>query len=307
MTGEFVRKIAPMTLADFYYLRKTSGAMKNPRTRFSDELFVSEGEEYLFRYLTKNVGNVDESRRKFIKGMMWGIGAIAAGSVLDAVRGLQIPLIGAKSFAKMQLVDTSGNPIKASAIPVNEPVITLYEYPLENEINFVLNLGDSNNNPVAVAATDVKIPLTGATYKFPGGVGPKGSVVSYSAICQHLGCEPPEIHLYPPEYMNSNMAPPAFLPPAALQAAKAANLPAVIHCDCHGSTYDPYHGASVVTGPTQRPLPAMVLEWDSSTDYLYVSDAVGVPVYGHVSTLVGGEPVSGTSTQVSTTVNPFPA
>ncbi|MBX8632658.1 MAG: Rieske 2Fe-2S domain-containing protein [Thermoplasmata archaeon] len=296
-----------MNLADFYYLRKASGAMKNPRTRFNDELFVEMGEDYLLQYLAKNVGTVDESRRKFIKGMMWGIGALAAGSVLDAFRGLQIPLIGAKSFVKMQLVDSTGSPVKASAIPVNNPVITLYEYPLQNEINFLLNLGDANGNPVSIPPSDVKVPLTGAVYKFPGGVGANKSIVSYSAICQHLGCEPPEIHLYPPDEMKTNMPPPAFLPTAALEAAKAANLPAVIHCDCHGSTYDPYHGASVLTGPTQRPLPAMVLEWDSGTDHLYVLDAVGVPVYGHINTLIGGEPVSGTSTEVSGTINPFPS
>ncbi len=280
--------------------------MKNPRTKFQDGLFLRNGEEYLFGYLEAHVGHVDDGRRKFIKGMIFGIGAAAVASALGAVRGLEVPIVGEKSYIKMLLVDSSGSPVKASTITVNNPVITLYEYPLQNEINFILNLGDASNNPVAVAATDVTIPLTGSKYKFPGGVGPGKSIVSYSAICQHLGCKPPEIHLFPPDEMKTGMPPPALLTSQALSAAKSAGIPAVIHCDCHGSTYDPYRGAAVLTGPTQRPLPSVILEWDSSTDQLYAVDEVGVPVYGHTSTLIGGMPVSGSSTTVTKEVNPFP-
>ncbi|MEM3851869.1 MAG: Rieske 2Fe-2S domain-containing protein [Methanomassiliicoccales archaeon] len=298
--------IRPMTAADFYYLRKTSGAMKNPRTKFDDVRFLEEGEDYLFWYLQNKVGPVDQTRRKFLKGMMWGIGALAAASVLDAVRGLQVPIVGLTSYPTMLLVDSSGNAIKASSIQVNNPVIVLYEYPLQNEINFLFNLGDANGNPIEIAATTVTIPENSSKYSFPGGVGPHKSIVSYSAICQHLGCKPPEIHFYPPDEMKTGMAPPAFLPGDAISAANAAGVPAVIHCDCHGSTYDPYKGAAVLTGPTQRPLPTTVLTWDSSTDYLYATSSVGVPVYGHTSTLTGGTAVSGSSTAVSETINPFP-
>lgn len=69
--------------------------------------------------------------------------------------------------------------------------------------------------------------------------------------------------------MKVGLPTPNFLPEVALQAAQQANAPGVIHCDCHGSTYDPYHGASVLTGPTVRPLPYVQLYWDSNTDYLY--------------------------------------
>lgn len=296
---------SPLNIRDFYYLRKISGAMKNPRTRFDDVKFLKRGEDYLIPYLKSNVGPVDETRRKFIKGVIFGIGAIAAASVLDAVRGLQVPLAGAGAYVKMLLVDSSGNPVKASSIAVNDPVITLYEYPLVDEINFLFNLGDATGKPVALSSTSVSIPENGKTYTFPGGVGASKSIVSYSAICQHLGCKPPNIHFYPPNYMKTGMSPPNLLPPDALSAAQSANLPAIIHCDCHGSTYDPYHGASVLTGPTQRPLPFTVLEWDSASDQLYATGSIGVPVYGHSATLSGGQALSGTSTQVSSTGNPF--
>lgn len=292
-------------IEEFYYLRKTSGAMKSRRTRFNDVRFLEDGEDYLFPYLASNVGPVDETRRKFIKGVIFGIGAIAAASVLDAVRGLQVPLAGSSAYVKMLLVDSSGSPVKASSITVNNPVIVLYEYPLVDEINFLFNLGDSSGNPVSLPAATITIPENGNTYNFPGGVGSGKSIVSYSAICQHLGCKPPNIHFYPPSYMKGGMAPPNFLPQDALTAAQAANVPAVIHCDCHGSTYDPYHGASVLTGPTQRPLPFTVLEWDSSSDQLYATGSTGVPVYGHTSTLTGGQPLSGSNTSVTNSANPF--
>ncbi|BCU71493.1 hypothetical protein KN1_27900 [Stygiolobus caldivivus] len=158
----------------------------------------------------------------------------------------------------------------------------LFSYPLKDEINFLLNLGDKDGKPVEIPATTVIVPQTGDKYQFPGGVGPNKSIVAYSAICQHLGCEPPYIHFYPPKYVNTAQisAPePDALTAEAVLAAQKENLPGIIHCDCHGSTYDPYHGAAVLTGPTVRPLPAVILEWDSSTDYLYATGYVGVGVY----------------------------
>ncbi len=293
-------------IEDFYFLRKTSGAMKNPKTKFNDVQFLEDGEGYLLPYLSSHVGPVDETRRKFIKGVIFGIGAVAAASVLDAVRGLQVPLAGGSSYVKMLLVDSSGAPIKASSITVNNPVIVLYEYPLVDEINFLFNLGDTSGNPIALASTSVTVPVDGSKYTFPGGVGAHKSIVSYSAICQHLGCKPPNIHFYPPSYMKTGMPPPAFLPSSAITAAQSANAPGVIHCDCHGSTYDPYHGASVLTGPTQRPLPFTILTWDSTTDQLYATGSTGVPVYGHTNTLTGGQALTGSSTEVSNSTNPFP-
>jgi rieske iron-sulfur protein len=55
------------------------------------------------------------------------------------------------------------------------------------------------------------------------------SVVAYSAICTHLGC--------------------------AVFAQLNPN--GEIACPCHGSRYDPAHGAAVVGGPAPRPLPAL--------------------------------------------------
>ena len=263
--------------------------MSNPKTRFNEREFVKKGKDYLFEYAEQNVGPLDPSRRAFLKAILIGIGVAAVLSAIPVISYLTQPQITLKFFPWLLIVDSDANPILASEIPVNNPEILLFQYPMQGDITFLLNLGDENNNPVEIKPTTVVIPENGQTYTFPGGVGPYRSIVAYSAICQHLGCTPPEMHFYPPQYMKANMPTPNFLPSEALQAAVQANAPGVIHCDCHGSTYDPYHGASVLTGPTVRPLPYVELYWDENTDYLY---AVGMntkapAILGRTSDLSG--------------------
>ncbi|PSN95821.1 (2Fe-2S)-binding protein [Candidatus Marsarchaeota G2 archaeon BE_D] len=234
---------------------------------------------------------VDESKRNFLKALVLLGGAALVGGGIPVVKYLNPPPVGLTAFPTLLLVDSSGNPIKASALPVNSPQAFQFNYPLLNEPNFLLNLGDANNNPVEIPPTEVVVPADGSKYPFPGGVGPNKSIVAYSGICQHLGCKYPELHFYPPGY-----------PPAQ---TFNGSMTMVIHCSCHGSTYDPYKGGAVITGPTTHPLPAVVLQWDPSTDELYATRMVGPVIYGHTSDLTGGNPITGTSTEVVDVGNPF--
>ena len=61
-----------------------------------------------------------------------------------------------------------------------------------------------------------------------------GRFVAYSAVCTHAGC---------------------------IVAYDSARTELV--CPCHGSIYDPRHGARVVAGPAPRPLPAVPVRVDS--------------------------------------------
>ena len=243
-------------------------------------------------------GIVNEGRRNFLRAMV----AVAGLSVVvGMLRGLEVlmpPEISVSGFPRLLLVDESGNPIKASSIPVNGRQIALFPYPLSNEPNMLLNLGDESGRPVEVPPTTVVVPQTGATYTFPGGVGPSKSIVAYNALCQHLGCAFPEMTFYPPGVKVITVNGP---------------MDKVIHCSCHGSTYDPYRGGAVVTGPTVRPLPAVVLEWDQATDELYAVKMIGPVIYGHpgfdtptqdtvknpTGDLQGGTPAGTTNTVVS--------
>jgi Rieske Fe-S protein len=179
----------------------------------------------------------DKGRRTFLKMMgVLGVGLVGAGVLRGVIQNL-IPSTSnvVSAFPTLTLVSSSGSPITTSDIAVNAPAVVLFQYPLENEPNFLLRLGDSNNSDKAIAPVEVNVPATGKNFQSPGGVGPYKSIVASSAICQHLGCEPPEIRFHPPS---------------------DTSFPGLIHCDCHGSTYDPFKGFAVVTGPTSHPLPS---------------------------------------------------
>lgn len=275
--------------SDFIFLKQLLSKMRNEKTKFDPKEFMAKGRDYLYEYTEKNIGPLDPSRRMFLKGILIGIGVVAVASAVPLINSLNPPQVSLKKYPWMIIVDSNGDPIKASSIPVNDPTILLFQYPLLGDITFLINMGDENDNPVEIPPTEVVIPQTGKTYRFPGGVGPHKSIVAYSAICQHLGCVPPELHFYPPKYFKPGGAPPNYLPPEAYNAAINAGAKSVIHCDCHGSTFDPWRGAAVLTGPTVRPLPYVELYWDPNTDYLY---AIGMnpdapPIQNKSLNLVG--------------------
>ena len=89
--------------------------------------------------------------------------------------------------------------------------------------------GDAKTGGTAIASESQVAP--GSAYKFEDSGNPallvhleNGDFVAYSAVCTHQGCKV--------AYQDGNLA-----------------------CPCHGSTFDPANGASVVTGPATRPLP----------------------------------------------------
>ncbi len=235
---------------------------------------------------------VDEGRRNFIKFLAAGSGLAAVGLSLGViVQTLNPPPIGISSFPTLLLVDSSGAPVKASSLALNNPSVLQFSYPLQNTPNFLLNIGNANGIPLSIQPTEVTIPATGGKYQSYGGVGKNNSVVAFSAICQHLGCIFPELRFYPAGVESVTV--------------KGENYTNVIHCLCHGSTYDPVNGGAVITGPTVHPLPSLKLVWDSNTDELYVSNMEGPTIYGRTSDLTGETPLTGSSTVVQNAGNPF--
>jgi Rieske Fe-S protein len=224
---------------------------------------------------------MDQQKRNFLKVMGVLIIGAGLGGTLRSIVQYAIPQTSAaeSSFPTLLLVLPNGNPVHTSDLVVNNPSIVTFNYPLQNEPNFLLRLGDSANRDVKVDSYTVDIPASGEKYQAPAGVGPYGSVVSSSAICQHLGCIPPELRFHPPS---------------------SSAFAGQIHCDCHGSTYDPYKGFSIVTGPTKSPLPSIVLSYDSSSDTYTASQLVGATIYGHISDLSGGNALTTKGAVVNT-------
>lgn len=99
--------------------------------------------------------------------------------------------------------------------------------------------------------------------RVPGGVGPRRSIVAYSALCQHMGC------------------------PVAYRSKQRE-----LFCPCHQSRYDPERLGSIIQGVATRPLPKILLQVRNGAVY-----AVGVNglIYGRRSNLAPGKKVGGGS------------
>lgn len=218
---------------------------------------------------------VDETKRNILKlaAVAGLLGAGGLGITGGALQYSQPPVVGASSYFKAPLQDLDGTPLTAAKV-MNEYNVTtsdllLFSYPLRNEPNFLLNLAPPSGG--GGGATNV-----------PGGVGPQGSIVAYSAICQHLGCPAPALSYYPPGTCSQTFNGRDFY----------------IHCTCHGSTYDVANAAGNLTGPAVLPLPQVILEWnDPAKGGDDTIAAIGVtasspPVNGHLDTLQGDYPVT---------------
>lgn len=226
----------------------------------------------------------DPSRRTFLKYMTVAAFAAASAGALRATLQNIIPKsAGITGFPELLLVDsTSGKPINTSDLKVNDSAVVSFDYPLQGEPNFLLRMGDAGGNDVKVSSVKVSIPASGSSFQSPAGVGPYGSVVASSAICEHLGCVPPIIHYYKPGTSIPN-------------GPSGSQNTGLIHCNCHGSTYDPAKGFGIITGPTQKPLPNVALKYDKTSDQYYAISMVGPTIYGHSSDLSGGNPLPSNS------------
>jgi arsenite oxidase small subunit len=128
--------------------------------------------------------------------------------------------------------------VALSKLRVNRPV--RFNYPLKAQPCVLLDLGR----------------------RVPGGVGPRDSIVAFSTLCQHMGCEV--------GYLRRKRE---FL------------------CPCHQTRYDPERLGSIIQGVATRALPRVKLQVRGGAVY-----AVGVDglIYGYRSNLTPGKKVGGT-------------
>jgi len=182
-------------------------------------------------------------RRDFIK--VCAISTLAAPSLVSADARPQL-------YSRARLVNENGQPLRASAVPVDRTLI--FHYPFAATPCFLLNLGRPAKASATLKTADNQ------TYEWKGGVGAQRSVVAYSAICAHR-------LTYPTKEIS-------FISYRAEKSARN-KFGGVIHCCSEHSQYDPAEGAKVVAGPAPQPLASILLEWDSGKDEIFAVGTLG--------------------------------
>jgi Rieske Fe-S protein len=182
------------------------------------------------------------------------VGACALGALsLTSTQAFSAKDMQAQHYARSLLVDPLGNPFKLSALKAGENYV--FHYPFETTPCFLLNLGKPTAKQVRLSTHD------GQAYEWQGGVGPKRSVVAFSAICSHK-------MTYPTKQVSFI----SFQPNATGMTPDSAGI---IHCCSDHSRYDPVQGAQVISGPAPQPLCAILLEHDAKADTLHAVGTLG--------------------------------
>ncbi|MDT3677549.1 MAG: (2Fe-2S)-binding protein [Burkholderiaceae bacterium] len=186
-------------------------------------------------------------RRDFLFGC--AAAATIADPVLHAQRALaaqQSSSVKPHDWSRARLLDADGQPMKASSIEPRKAL--LFAYPFVGTPAFLIDLDKPTQRSVPLETQDDE------RYTWEGGVGPKRSIVAFSAICAHKMAYPTrEI-----TFINYRDEPSAV--------TRRAH---VIHCCSEHSEYDPAAGARVLSGPATQPLAAIVLEHDARDDSLH--------------------------------------
>jgi len=167
--------------------------------------------------------------------------------------GVSMPADASPRFyARARLIDPSGRPLAAHALPANRNFI--FHYPFAGTPCFLLNLGKPTKVSAQLKTANER------TYEWRGGVGADHSIVAYSAICAHRLTYPTrEISFI--SYRN--------------ETSPGSKFAHVIHCCSEHSQYDPAEGAKVLAGPAPQPLAAILLEHDRENDGLYAVGTLG--------------------------------
>ncbi len=157
-----------------------------------------------------------------------------------------------RKFDRAKLVDADGKAIRLASLKTNHNYV--FNYPYASTPCFLLHLDKPMVDKVGLKTE------SGVSYDWPGGVGPKKTLVAYSAICAHKMAYPsPQV-----SFIGFRDAP-----------SKTSARGKVITCCSDSSVYDPYAGAKVMSGPAPQPLAAILLEHDPKTDEIYALGTFG--------------------------------
>ena len=186
-------------------------------------------------------------RRRFIESCSAGAACVSALAAVPTFAAEAKP----RNYSPALLVNERGDALKASSL---RPQINyLFHYPFEATPVFLLDLG----KPAPGRSLSTR---DRNAYVWPGGVGPRRSVVAYSAICAHQ-------LVYPTREVS-------FISFRKTRARRGVQ-DELIHCCAEHSQYDPARGAQVLSGPASQPLCAVLLAHDAQADTLTAYATLG--------------------------------
>lgn len=180
-------------------------------------------------------------RRRFIK-LCATAGALVAArpATLAATPG---PLQPARPS---RLVHPDGTPLAPADLQVGRSYV--FHYPYRATPCFLIDLGKR------VEPTEDLVTEDGRQYRWQGGIGPRRSVVAFSAICAHKMSYPTPSA----SFINYRHTPVSYVD----DARRRKQQEQVIYCCSEGSAYDPAAGGRVLGGPAPQPLAAVALSYD---------------------------------------------
>jgi arsenite oxidase small subunit len=170
-------------------------------------------------------------RRFFLKS--GGAAAAVAGSVVIPIHNANAATPANAAAASSTALNYPSKAIgKVAGMPLNEAVS--FNYPDDQSMCYAIRMGTA----------------------VPGGVGPNGDIVAYSAMCTHMGC--------PLQYDGASRT---------------------FTCGCHFSIFDPEQHGQMVCGQATENLPVIKLSYDAKSDTVH---AVGVDglIFGRQSNIL---------------------
>jgi arsenite oxidase small subunit len=194
------------------------------------------------------------SRRGFLK-LCASTGALIAGSpsLLAHATPERTP------SAPATLLHASGRSLRLDDLVVGDSYV--FHYPYVSTPCFLIDLGKPALPQDSLEMDD------GRRYRWRGGVGPRRSVVAFSAICAHRMTYPtPTV-----SFIHYRHEPMAFTD----NDLRATQREQVIYCCSEGSVYDPAEGCRVLGGPAPQPLAAVDLEYDEQSGELHALGTYG--------------------------------
>ncbi len=200
------------------------------------------------------MGSSTPDRRTFLK-LCAATGALVAArpELLGEQARASVPLPASR------LVDGSGKPLDPDSLEVGESYV--FHYPYVTTPCFLINLGRPVD-PVDGLETE-----SGLRYRWPGGAGPRRSVVAFSAICAHKMTYPTKTV----SFINYRHNAVNYVD----GGKKPAEREHVIYCCSEKSVYDPGDGARVLGGPAPQPLAAVDLRFDEADRCLTAAGTFG--------------------------------